>query len=201
MLLPAATAKKPYKRQVAYLEGTGTQWLDTGVLAPLGAEIEVEFSPTASATMTVFGGRDAGGYSATDHTCTLFTISGTPMSLRFDRAGQIGVGSVSTSTRFNFRYAGSSATLLNVNTQEQTTTSLVAPTTFTAYPLSLFAVNTAGTRSTFFHGKIFFWRHLENGSPVRDFIPVLDWNDRPAMYDKVSKQLFYNQGTGEFDYA
>ena len=41
----------------------------------------------------------------------------------------------------------------------------------------------------------------ENDRLVRDFIPVLDLSGRPAMYDDVSGNLFYNQGTGEFTWG
>ena len=34
-----------------------------------------------------------------------------------------------------------------------------------------------------------------------DAIPVLDLSGRPAMYDEVSGQFFYNQGTGEFTWG
>lgn len=34
-----------------------------------------------------------------------------------------------------------------------------------------------------------------------NLVPALDNNGRPCMYDTVSKQTFYNQGTGEFLYA
>lgn len=33
---------------------------------------------------------------------------------------------------------------------------------------------------------------------IANYISVLDWNDVPCMYDKVSRQLFYNQGSSEF---
>ena len=36
-----------------------------------------------------------------------------------------------------------------------------------------------------------------DGDLVRDYIPVLDINDRPCLFDKVSNTFFYNQGTGE----
>lgn len=36
---------------------------------------------------------------------------------------------------------------------------------------------------------------------VRSFIPALDPNDRPCMFDLVTRRPFYNQGTGEFLYA
>ena len=37
-----------------------------------------------------------------------------------------------------------------------------------------------------------------NNILVRDFIPVLDKDGVPCMYDKVTVQFFYNQGTGQF---
>ena len=37
---------------------------------------------------------------------------------------------------------------------------------------------------------------------VFDGIPVLDYNMKPAMYDRVTKKLFYNEGTGaDFKYG
>ena len=33
---------------------------------------------------------------------------------------------------------------------------------------------------------------------VRDFIPVIDNSGKACMYDKVTGQFFYNQGSGEF---
>ena len=42
---------------------------------------------------------------------------------------------------------------------------------------------------------------MTKGNLVRNFIPVLDLSGRPAMYDEVSGQFFYNQGTGEFTWG
>lgn len=44
-------------------------------------------------------------------------------------------------------------------------------------------------------GKIYYAKFWKNGVLTRDFIPVLDWNMTPCMYDKVTEQLFYNQGS------
>lgn len=42
---------------------------------------------------------------------------------------------------------------------------------------------------------------LTSGTEItRKLIPVLDANGTPCMYDKVSKQCFYNAGTGSFGY-
>lgn len=45
-----------------------------------------------------------------------------------------------------------------------------------------------------------FW-DKQTGNLVRDFIPVLDTNNVACMYDKVTEQFFYNQGTGTFTYG
>ena len=41
-------------------------------------------------------------------------------------------------------------------------------------------------------------RFNENNEIIQDFIPCLDNNNKPCMYDTVTGQTFYNQGTGEF---
>ena len=39
-----------------------------------------------------------------------------------------------------------------------------------------------------------------NNNLIMNLIPCLDTHSAPCMYDTVSKQTFYNQGTGEFRY-
>ena len=58
----------PYKQQLAYLEATATQWINSGVYAPAGAAIETEFSLTSPGTYGIFGGRN----NTTANTCTSF---------------------------------------------------------------------------------------------------------------------------------
>lgn len=53
------------------------------------------------------------------------------------------------------------------------------------------------TKARLYYSKI--WD--ANGNLVRDLIPVLDDNDVPCLYDKINKQLYYNQGSGQFIYG
>lgn len=46
--------------------------------------------------------------------------------------------------------------------------------------------------------KIYYFKIYDNDILVRDFIPVLDYNKIPCMYDKVENKFYYNQGTGDF---
>ena len=46
--------------------------------------------------------------------------------------------------------------------------------------------------------KMYYCKTWNGGSLVRDFIPVKTSCGTPAMYDQVTKTLFYNKGSGEF---
>ena len=48
--------------------------------------------------------------------------------------------------------------------------------------------------------KLYYFKMYNGESLTLDLIPVLDQNNIPCMYDKVSDQFFYNQGTDTFGY-
>jgi hypothetical protein len=58
----------------------------------------------------------------------------------------------------------------------------------------------SGAASRVFSGKRKYWRCYKNGSRIYDMAPVLDATGTPCMYDKISRQCFYNQGTDTFGY-
>lgn len=49
--------------------------------------------------------------------------------------------------------------------------------------------------------KIFSCKIYDDNKLLLNMVPCLDNNGTPCMYDSVSKQSFYNQGTGKFLYA
>lgn len=51
-----------------------------------------------------------------------------------------------------------------------------------------------------FVGKILGFKAERNGNVIHNFVPCIDADGVPCMYDTVSKHPFYNQGTGEFLY-
>ena len=51
-----------------------------------------------------------------------------------------------------------------------------------------------------FVGKILGFKAERNGNVIHNLVPCIDADGVPCMYDTVSKQSFYNQGTGEFLY-
>lgn len=191
-----------YKRELAYLESTGTQWIDTGVSnwnQTLEYELKLGIRQQDAGTKTYFGCYDtwatsgsivpAIGTFTSYRVCQNFntaynSASGTDIGIR---VGQTGI----------FSLKGNS-----ISWSEGLSLPFDRSRTFTnALSIVLF--------STFYSGKprehskfpLYYTKFWLNGELVRDFIPVLDWNDRPCMYDKVTDELFCNQGTGEFLYG
>ena len=69
------------------------------------------------------------------------------------------------------------------------------------YSLYLCAINNAGSAGFFSNLRLYYCKIYDNGTLIRDYIPVLDWDDVPCLYDKVKRKLYYNAGTGSFTYA
>ena len=73
-----------------------------------------------------------------------------------------------------------------------------------SYSLILFGTNRKGQAMV--NGKycrnlrIYSFTISKDGNKIMNLIPALDRNGTPCMYDSVSKQTFYNAGTGEFLY-
>jgi len=78
------------------------------------------------------------------------------------------------------------------------TTTNTSATFTTPNNLYLFACDQNGTAVGWSAIRIYSCKIYDNGTLVRDFIPVIDNNNTPCMFDKVSNQFFYNQGTGSF---
>lgn len=64
-------------------------------------------------------------------------------------------------------------------------------------PIKLFGFD------NFYRGyyKLYGFKIYENDVLVRDFIPVLDTNNIPCLYEKQTEQYFYNVGSGTFLYG
>lgn len=66
------------------------------------------------------------------------------------------------------------------------------------FPLYIFAANIAGSASNKAFCKIWYISLTQGDNVVCDFIPALDKTGTPCLFDKVSKQPFYNDGEGAF---
>ena len=49
-----------------------------------------------------------------------------------------------------------------------------------------------------FHGRIYSCKHYSGDELIQDFVPCLDTEGVPCMFDLVSQKPFYNKGNGSF---
>lgn len=182
---------------VEYIESTGTQYIDTGIVANQDTKLEILAATTddvsdASSGMGFIPYGAGIAYNSSAFECysqsnqfefnygTQNAFIGTAkigekISILQDKnILNIMIGSVQHSYSFNY-------------------TSFETPRTIT-----LFAIN----RNPVMPGKarIYSCKLYDNGVLVRDFKPALDDNNIPCLYDKVTQQYFYNAGTGTFNY-
>ena len=63
--------------------------------------------------------------------------------------------------------------------------------------VALLYFSTVGAHSSLKLYSARFW-DVSNGRGYRKYIPAVDSSGKPCMYDRVTKQPFYNNGTGQF---
>ena len=190
----------PYLRRVAYLESDGQQYIDT--LVDTGVDfvndniVEIDFLPRIiSDTHNFFGNGDSWTSGYTLGIAEYYNENYAQASNGFFASNNsvvIIVGDWSTVVASNsgIKYNGIDLSYKYASN----------PVSGTAL---LFGCRRNGSyfRGYTLKGGIRKAVIMTKGNLVRNFIPVLDLSGRPAMYDEVSGNLFYNQGTGEFTWG
>ena len=175
--------------EVEYLESTGKQYIDTGIIYNASNTYDI----TTELCFTKLGddqlsGWDAGGAFGTRRGL-FYNGTGFTENIIKDEFYQIELDI--NLTRSN----------LIVNSNQIMSRGHGALSTYATdkgYPI--FAMVSQNRYVFYLSAKLKFMKIKENNNLVRDFMPVLDSNDIPCLFDKVSKECFYNQGTGEFLY-
>lgn len=191
-------------KAISYLESTGTQYINTGLLSTANSSVDISFGFTtmdagASNNAAIFGGRN----SQTSQTFTLFKLASvTPQYFRFDCTGQKMVGGANdmawnTDSVYRFVYENGTATTINATTGEQYSLAIPAPSTFTKNYIVLFGVSTNGSIGTYMKGRIYHYSYSDGVNRI-DLIPVVDADGVACMYDLIGKEFYYNKGTGDF---
>lgn len=187
--------QKPYKCRVEYLESSGTQWLKTYCTLTANTKIDVLFSPNQQATANLWV---IGSYVASNKLTGVRITGETTLDCYINTVVSKKVSGSNIGNKYQAVLDGK----WTVNGSEGTAVTVSAGLS----PLTLFGWNASTTANNYAISglcstKIYHCKIWDNNTIVRDFIPVLDNSGRPAMYDQVSGQLFYNQGSGEFTYG
>ena len=177
---------------IEYLESTGTQYIDTGVVANETTEAEIEFEEADNILFMV----STGGWNSNNF--GIVAKSGAGYIVFYMNCDGY------TNYTVKSKISGNIKLLLDgiyFNNERLGITSgnIPALTKFsTTHTIPLFARKWNNNISEKFAYKLKYLKIWQDYVLVRDFIPVLDSNGIPCMFDKVEKKFYYNAGTGQF---
>lgn len=185
----------PYDKKIEYLEATGSQYINTNIIGNGYYRFKIKFLCNALYSLndqwsaTIFGAR----INSWTRSFQLSTYNNGCFGYNGDLNSEIGINSINTEYVVELKNDNK----LYVNNVEKLTLDNVVSFN-TSDSLLLFAVYDEHNIREQFIGKIYYFTlYDENDNIIMDLIPVKK-NNIGYMYDKVSKQLFSNQGTGEF---
>lgn len=180
-----------------YIGATGTQYIDTGILAANDIKAEVKYKPTSLTAnpYCALGGRDTASTAvARNAFCIWANVNG---HVRFDYQSHPVLASASSTANWNIAIKDGIKNYLNGVAEGDSTAS-----TFTSSNnIYLFAAMSGSGYGVMGQmvGLIAYCKIWKAGVLVRDFIPAIRNSDNAVgMYDAVSGTFFGNAGTGVF---
>ena len=194
--LKNVVVEKPYEKRVAYLESTGTQYIDTGYVPNQNTEIiaNVAFLEQ-TANLQQYGciTNENNSYSRWHFGAYVNMLTAFKTT-----SGSTGDVQIQYDDGFHEYYLSNSAAGIDgiVKSPGGTRNSDVS---FTLFARNGY-VNLNGTPSVGYHTKsrLQDFKIYEGSTLVHSYIPVVDYDGRAALYDQVTKEMLYNQGGGEF---
>lgn len=181
--LPAGFTK------LEYIQSTGTQYVNTGVLVSKNLEIKLKFMLTSTTNNGIVG-----YMQSTSSGTNRFAVFQHGGAWYFDfgneSTGRISGGSFSTNTLYDItagnRYIKNNATGSNIISG-----SVISNLT-NSNSISILCETNCGI------GKIYSCQIYDNGTLIRDFVPCINGSGEVGLYDLVGKQFYGNAGTGTF---
>ena len=181
--------------KLEYIESTGTQYIDT-LVNPVTNKtyIEIKITSTLPASGSVFG-------VSVDNGNTYFgSILGTTHSFEFymynwDYQSYMVADNSNTHPNQIIKYNSSGRYITDFNGNVYASKTNNIGTFSIAKNMTIFRWNSNATWS----GKIYYCKLWNDQTLIRDLVPVKRKSDNViCMYDKVTRQYFTNQGTGNF---
>lgn len=176
-----------YKR-VKYLESTATSGfgIDTGIKGSNNVEFSIKFNCLYSGTGCILGSRISSGRNeiqVSSHNNGIFRMGNINYNIPFS------INAIHEASLVDGKYI-----------LDDTVTTVDVGNWANNFNIHLFVLNESNNLTQGSRSKIYFCKLYENKELVRDFVPCLDDNGRPCMFDLVEGIPYYNIGSGEFLY-
>lgn len=187
-------------QQVEYIESTGTQYIDTGIVAsPI-----FEMAAVAQYTQNYAGtsGNAWSGLSASPSRIGFgyaSSISSSNFAVLFASAS-INTGIPFDTSKHEFVIQGNVTGKWNIDGSTGNTTGNVDHEfSKGTLPLILFARNAASGVGNLFKMRLYSFKFTDNNVLIRDFVPCYRKADNViGLYDLANGEFYTNQGTGAF---
>ena len=192
-------------QEVEYLESTGTQYIDTGIVLNNGCVITLDFLiAESSVNRAIYGWRRKGTYTnpyqasiganqrKTRYVAVGRSSSNVPQCFSYGVRNKVLIDSVDSQVLVNNVVVNCGANFSNGKAFDENGSSVVHP--------YLFALNNAGTPLAISEDTRIYAYSVQYGDELlQDFIPCYRKIDNVAgMYDVVNDVFCTNDGTGVF---
>ena len=171
-----------------YIESTGTQWINTGVVAKSTLKSQLKFNMTVATGGVIYGDTSSG-----DNNDYRFFNASSICYLDFPDGLRIYGGNIYAGTDYEVEIGN--YYVKNMATNTNIVSGSAASFSDRSYTLKLFYEGGGISK-----GKIYYLKIYDNGTLIRDFVPCLN-NNTPGLLDKVSGAFYGNSGSGTFKYA
>ena len=171
-----------YKR-LEYIQSSGTQYIDTGIIPTNHVDIAVKFQLTKT--------QSVGGIISAEKTWGTAMYSVDAWACRYNTTYK--ASAFTENVNYTVRVVGkdfyiNDALYFTGNDGDFNG----------GLPLTLFAVNRTDTPNEYSKSKIYYCKIYNNGILVRDYIPCQTASGEIGMWDDVNSVFYGNAGTGTF---
>lgn len=195
----------PGYTECEYLESTGTQYIDTGHYATHLSGVHIRYAYLRKGNGAVLGGRKDGSYSNANEAFAFITTNngggigdiifiGQNRAYIADQAGR-GVQGYIYDAKVNVD-VDQKVYLNGAYYFQGSTTAQFTQTV----PTLMFAGRPTYSQIGKGTVAIYSCTIYSNTVPIMNFVPCLDVNSIPCMYDTIGRKPYYNVGTGTFNY-
>lgn len=167
---------------LAYIESSGTQYIDTEIVPTNNTVVEMSIKKVGNAV----DWERFFGINGAIELLRRYTDPNIKLRVNGTEIGNISFPSTSF-TKIKFGQGQ-----VVVNDSDTTSYTNTFTTSSTAY---LFRANGEAIYGLM---QLQYCKIWENGALIRDFIPVKDFNEVICLLDKLSGKFYYNKGTGNF---
>lgn len=167
-----------------YIQSSGTQYIVTDYTPNSETTIELQYRLTS-------GNNSQGLLSAystwADNSYLLYTYNGVNWTFGGKKiAAPADISTIYTLNLYKGRIIRNGTTVTDVTTG-----------TFTNINCPIWLFKAASNQYPAYY-KLYYFKIWQNNELVRNFIPVKDESNIVCLYDTVTKEFFYNSGTGTF---